>query len=331
LGVFFIFADDVRATTAEECWRTFMDCSEGDCQGAYYLCKDSVSSSSDFSSGDNQATISNNNNQVDTNSSLGSAYESCATNWQDSEGGCYKSKKEYCEAVEDQEVCGVSNPAAGQTVVTNGAMPSSQGVLPAGTTIDTSTGIATTPQGKTVPLTSSEWTAVEENIASGGSGGLTMCANGILYSTCDGIAGGAYVGSAYPTGSAFTVLGNSNYYPGNTAIAPRVGGVTGPKCGVGFEEVSGVCFPLNTGLSTTSIYSILTNLFSWLMGLFTTFAVLAFVISGVQYLTSAGNEELAKTAKTNATNAILGIIVGLSGFIVVRAVAAALSGQGWFF
>lgn len=102
-------------------------------------------------------------------------------------------------------------------------------------------------------------------------------------------------------------------------------------CGANFEKIGGVCYPANTGLSDASITTILSNLFSWLMGIFTTLAVLAFVLSGIQYLTSAGNEEMMETAKRNAIFSILGIVVGLSGFVIVKAIAAALSGTGTTF
>jgi hypothetical protein len=106
---------------------------------------------------------------------------------------------------------------------------------------------------------------------------------------------------------------------------------TGTKCAAGFVDVGGICLPGNTGLSEAPTYLILSNIFSWLMGLFTTLAVLAFVVSGIQYFMASGDEDMAKTAKRNATAAVIGIIVGLSGFIIIKAVAAALSGQSYFF
>ncbi len=118
---------------------------------------------------------------------------------------------------------------------------------------------------------------------------------------------------------------NSTNALGNNSSASTV------DCGTNFEKVGGVCFPTNTGLSSASVSSILGNVFSWLMGLFTLFAVGAFVISGIQYLTSAGNEEQAETAKRNATYAVLGILVGLSGFVIVKAIATALSGSATIF
>lgn len=113
--------------------------------------------------------------------------------------------------------------------------------------------------------------------------------------------------------------------------APGVSAGSAASCGAGFEKMGGVCFPTTTGLSSAPISTILSNLFLWLMGLFVTFAVVAFVVSGIQYLLAAGDEGMAETAKKNATNAIIGIIVGLSGFIIFKAIAAALSGQSYLF
>ena len=169
--------------------------------------------------------------------------------------------------------------------------------LPTGSTINTSTGVATLPNGSTVQLPSSDITAIT-NTGSGGSSTFTRTNTG-----SGGLSG--------------TVAGTY--------------GLTSPKCGANFQDVGGVCFPTNTGLSNAPIYVILSNIFSWLMGLFTTFAVLAFVIAGVQYLLAAGDESLAEKAKENATYAIIGIIVGLSGFIIIKAIAAALSGQSILF
>jgi hypothetical protein len=150
--------------------------------------------------------------------------------------------------------------------------------------------------------------------------GFMMCANGIMAPVCASGVGGTPL-SPYAGGGGL---------PFDTGY---VGGMAGPKCGVSgqFAEVGGVCFPTTTGLSSAPIYVILSNLFSWMMGLFTTFAVLAFVISGIQYLTSAGDEDQIEKAKHNAKYALIGIVIGLSGFIIVQAIAAALSGQGYFF
>lgn len=152
--------------------------------------------------------------------------------------------------------------------------------------------------------------------------GFVLCANGILAAECRDANGNTIAGSPLSI--------NSNYMEKTGTVAGLAGYATS-KCAANMVEIGGVCFPSNTGLSNAPVYVILSNIFSWLMGLFTTLAVLAFVISGIQYLMAAGDESLAKSAKSNATNAVLGIIVGLSGFIIIKAIAAALAGQGYFF
>jgi hypothetical protein len=124
---------------------------------------------------------------------------------------------------------------------------------------------------------------------------------------------------------AASLAGSTSGLPGGVA------GVSSGVCDAGFSKVGGVCFPSNTGLSSAPISTILSNIFSWLMGLFTTIALIAFLISGIQYLTSAGDEDQIAIAKRNATYALLGVLVGLSGFVIVQAIAAAISGGGYVF
>jgi len=98
------------------------------------------------------------------------------------------------------------------------------------------------------------------------------------------------------------------------------------------NSVGGVCFP-STNLPNPSggISSILSNVVSWLLGIFSTIAIMAFVISGIQYLTSAGSEDQIETAKKNALHALLGVAVGLSGFVIMQAISAALGGTNHLF
>ncbi len=90
------------------------------------------------------------------------------------------------------------------------------------------------------------------------------------------------------------------------------------------ETIAGVCIPTSTGLSSAAVSDILSNVASWLLGIFTTVAIIAFVISGAQYLLSAGEEKIIETAKRNMKYSIVGVIVGLSGFIIIQAVSTAL-------
>ena len=103
-------------------------------------------------------------------------------------------------------------------------------------------------------------------------------------------------------------------------------------CSSGYVARGGVCFPSTaaTGLSDASVESLLMNLMNWLFGIFGFIGIIAFVISGLQYLTAAGDEKQADTAKNNMKYSVIGIIVALSGFIVIQSVDLFLRGSSYF-
>ncbi len=93
-----------------------------------------------------------------------------------------------------------------------------------------------------------------------------------------------------------------------------------------FEEVAGVCVPTSesTGLSDTPVADIIKNFMLWILGIFGFFGVIGFVISGIQYLTAAGEERQIETAKRNMKWSLVGVIVALSGIVIIKAVEIAL-------
>lgn len=86
----------------------------------------------------------------------------------------------------------------------------------------------------------------------------------------------------------------------------------------------------NYGLPGGSILGILQSSLMWLLAIFSILAIIAFVISGIKYLLAAGDADLAKSAKQNMQWAIIGIVVGLSGWIIMIAVNSWLSGSKTF-
>ena len=76
-----------------------------------------------------------------------------------------------------------------------------------------------------------------------------------------------------------------------------------------------------------TISEIVFNLASWLLILLGSVAVIGFVISGILYLTAAGNEERMETAKKGMIYSVIGVIVGLLGFVVVKAIDTWLGGS----
>ena len=95
------------------------------------------------------------------------------------------------------------------------------------------------------------------------------------------------------------------------------GSASAVECKEGFTEHSGVCFPDDTELSEVSVKNIVVNAMQWILGVFGFIALIAFAISGIQYMTAAGNENAIETAKRNMKWSIVGVVVGLGGLVIV--------------
>lgn len=94
---------------------------------------------------------------------------------------------------------------------------------------------------------------------------------------------------------------------------------------------NGIYIPDNTGLPDPEggIATILSKLLTWLLGIVGVIAIISFIIAGIMYLVSTGDEDMIKRAKQNMTWAILGVIVALAGFVVLQAVDLLLRGQAF--
>lgn len=159
--------------------------------------------------------------------------------------------------------------------------------------------------------------------------------------TCDNF--NCYAPGQCPSGKvASTTCGGTCPPPGGLnaltsycVVAPTDTGITGAgsgACGAGFAPQAGVCFPTETGLPDPQggMFQILGNFFSWLFAIFAFLAVGAFVISGIQYLIASGSDDMIKTAKNNMKWSLVGVIVGLSGWVILQAVFNALSANPFF-
>ena len=89
----------------------------------------------------------------------------------------------------------------------------------------------------------------------------------------------------------------------------------------------GVKFP-TTGLSEKKIEEILTNLLNWLLGVVGVIALIGFVVSGIIYLISAGNDEMITKAKKYMLYCLVGITVALASYVVVKAIDTILNAGG---
>ncbi|MDR3583389.1 MAG: pilin [Candidatus Pacebacteria bacterium] len=136
------------------------------------------------------------------------------------------------------------------------------------------------------------------------------------------------VNSNSPYGSNVTSNGSSamgNYYAASSANSNSPYGNSAASMGSTTKgwnvgNLSGF------GLPSGSISGIIKNIPMWLLGIFGFVGVIGFVISGLMYLTAAGDTGQAETAKNAMVYSIIGIIVGLSGLVVIIAVNAMLNG-----
>ena len=79
-----------------------------------------------------------------------------------------------------------------------------------------------------------------------------------------------------------------------------------------------------TGLEDTTVVDIIFTVLQWMLLILTFVAVIGFVISGIMYITAGGSDR-ADDARRWLTYSIIGIVVALLGYIVVRFVADTLT------
>ncbi|HPN96606.1 MAG TPA: hypothetical protein PLK35_02460 [Candidatus Moranbacteria bacterium] len=117
---------------------------------------------------------------------------------------------------------------------------------------------------------------------------------------------------------AFLVVATSLVFPGLVWAAEKGGE------GWSIDSVS------EYGLPKGTVFSIIENVLLWLLAILGIVGVIGFVISGIMYLTAAGDDKKMETAKNAMKYSIIGIIVGLSGLVAIQAVNTALGGSGIF-
>ena len=91
------------------------------------------------------------------------------------------------------------------------------------------------------------------------------------------------------------------------------------------DRVGGAAFGVaGTGQTPTAIIK---NIINYALAIVGFLGVLGFIISGIMYLVSAGDEGQAEKAKGYMVNSIIGVIVALLGYVVMAAVSTLLIGD----
>ncbi|MFA5926185.1 MAG: hypothetical protein WC831_04580 [Parcubacteria group bacterium] len=96
---------------------------------------------------------------------------------------------------------------------------------------------------------------------------------------------------------------------------------------IGKASADGVLLP-DVGLPSKGLPDIIEGLVKWLLGVFGFLAILSFIISGAMYFFSAGDDAAMKKAKNQMKWSIIGVVVGLMGYVAIAAVDSALRGNG---
>lgn len=93
-------------------------------------------------------------------------------------------------------------------------------------------------------------------------------------------------------------------------------------CAAGFAMENGICMPSSSGLhspeGSNPMLEVLRRVMLWLLSVIGFVAIVAFVISGIQYLISAGDQNMIETAKRNMKWSIVGVVTALSGLIILQ-------------
>lgn len=115
------------------------------------------------------------------------------------------------------------------------------------------------------------------------------------------------------------------FYGATTAVMALAPALASAQVQVGQQNAA------KSGLQGTSITQLVGQLMYWLFGILGFLAVIGFVISGVLYLTAAGDEDQIGKAKNAMMYSIIGVIVAMLGLVIFTAVQNFFSGASTTF
>lgn len=105
--------------------------------------------------------------------------------------------------------------------------------------------------------------------------------------------------------------------------------VTQAQCTPGATTL---CIPdgTQTGLPDPSdpnnaVFNVLKKVLNWMLSILGIIGVISFAVSGFMYLTAYGNEKQIENAKKTIAYSIIGIVVALTGLVVVQTIAFLLA------
>ena len=86
--------------------------------------------------------------------------------------------------------------------------------------------------------------------------------------------------------------------------------------------------PMN--LEPGDVGTIINKVIDWLLGGAGAVAVVFIIVGGIQYISSIGNPESAQKAKTTLTYAVIGLILILAAYLIIKFIAGFLLSKSVF-
>ena len=96
-------------------------------------------------------------------------------------------------------------------------------------------------------------------------------------------------------------------------------------------NAQGVSLPTNVGLPSGNLTSVISRFTNWILGIFGFLAIISFIVSGIMYFLSAGDDKLQEKAKKQMQWSIVGVAIGLIGLVVIYTIDMLLGGGAGMF
>lgn len=100
-----------------------------------------------------------------------------------------------------------------------------------------------------------------------------------------------------------------------------------PSCNVNAGWLTGYDMARDSSnLPENYVGNVILTLLLWLLAIFTFLCVISFVIAGIMFLAAGSDPKLAENAKSAVKYSIIGIAVGLSGYVIINFISTTLEG-----
>jgi len=83
----------------------------------------------------------------------------------------------------------------------------------------------------------------------------------------------------------------------------------------------------SSNLPENYVRSVVLTVLLWLLLIFTFLCVIAFVVAGMMFLMAGSNPQLAEQAKNAVKFSIIGVAVGISGYVIITLIDSFMRGD----